>query len=486
MRYAETGAGYSNAVQWAYDEKNNLSSQTQNISGTVYTTGYTYDNDNRLTSSSQGGVTTGYTYAADGTGRLTQMLTKNGTASVVTTNIGYVDSSTTSTTAQVKTWNVDAPGTAVDKTYSYTYDNHGNILTVTGGGTAVSYVYDGLDQVVRENNQAAGKTWTYTYNVGGNITVKREYAYSTGPSSVTYSSTKYFYLKNAQGDILGLVDASGNQVVAYTYDAWGKILTQTGSLAATLGKANPFRYRGYVYDEETGLYYLQSFYYNPGMGRFINADGEVGKKGDIVGHNLFAYCINNPMNRTDASGQRSVEDGPGSAWTMVTRSGNVVSGGRTVSMPAPAAREDDTNIVREASQSVATGVLDAAAGRVINNELRVKVENLPFTNAMRVAKNTGSLARFTRWAGKTVGAASIAFFAYDVIKDFHNYNGWDAGTAVVIDAAGLAVGALAGVGITALCASFGVGAIVGGGLTMLAGAAINYGVDYAKDRWLRE
>ena len=155
-------------------------------------------------------------------------------------------------------------------------------------------------------------------------------------------------------------------------------------------------------------------------------------------------------------------------------------------MPAPAAREDDTNIVREASQSVATGVLDAAAGRVINNELRVKVENLPFTNAMRVAKNTGSLARFTRWAGKTVGAASIAFFAYDVIKDFHNYNGWDAGTAVVIDAAGLAVGALAGVGITALCASFGVGAIVGGGLTMLAGAAINYGVDYAKDRWLRE
>ncbi|MEA5143690.1 MAG: hypothetical protein VB023_08975 [Oscillibacter sp.] len=65
---------------------------------------YTYDNDNRLTSSSQSGVATGYTYAADSTGRLTQMLTINGTAGAVTTNIGYVDSSTTSTAAQVKTW----------------------------------------------------------------------------------------------------------------------------------------------------------------------------------------------------------------------------------------------------------------------------------------------------------------------------------------------------------------------------------------------
>lgn len=202
MRYDESGSGYNNTAQWRYDEKNNLSSQTQNISGTVYTTGYTYDNDNRLTSSSQGGVTTGYTYAADGTGRLTQMLTKNGTASVVTTNIGYVDSSTTSTTAQVKTWNVDAPGTAVDKTYSYTYDSHGNILTVTGGGTAVSYVYDGLDQLVRENNQAAGKTWTYTYNAGGNITAKREYAYTTGALGTVLSTVNYGYGDSTWKDLL--------------------------------------------------------------------------------------------------------------------------------------------------------------------------------------------------------------------------------------------------------------------------------------------
>lgn len=172
----------------------------------------------------------------------------------------------------------------------------------------------------------------------------------------------------------------------------------------------------------------------------------------------------------------------GSAWTMVTRSGNVVSGGRTVSMLAPAVREDDTNIVREASLSVAAGTLDAAAGRVINNKLRVKVENLPFTNAMRVAKNTGSLARFTRWAGKMAGAASIALFAYDVTEDFRNYNGWDAGTAVVIDAIGLAVGVLAGVGITALCGGL---PIVAGIITIGVGTLINYETGRIKGTYLK-
>ena len=172
----------------------------------------------------------------------------------------------------------------------------------------------------------------------------------------------------------------------------------------------------------------------------------------------------------------------GSAWTMVTRSGNVVSGGRTVSMPAPAVREDDTNIVREASLSVATGTLDAVAGRVINNKLRVKVENLPFTNAMRVAKNTGSLARFTRWAGKRVGAASIALFAYDAIEDFHNYNGWDTGEAIGIDFLGLVAGVMAGVGITALCGGL---PIVAGIITIGVGSLINYETDRIKGTYLK-
>ncbi len=95
---------------------------------------------------------------------------------------------------------------------------------------------------------------------------------SLGPASVTYNGNRYFYLKNAQGDVTGLVNASGTQVVSYTYDPWGAPLSVSGTMASTLGAANPLRYRGYVYDSETGLYYLSSRYYNPVWGRFINAD----------------------------------------------------------------------------------------------------------------------------------------------------------------------------------------------------------------------
>ena len=74
--------------------------------------------------------------------------------------------------------------------------------------------------------------------------------------------------------------------------AWGSILDTSGTLATTLGKYNPLRYRGYVYDRETGLYYLQSRYYNPDVGRFINADGYISTGQGLTGYNMFAYCGN--------------------------------------------------------------------------------------------------------------------------------------------------------------------------------------------------
>ena len=101
----------------------------------------------------------------------------------------------------------------------------------------------------------------------------------------------------------GLVTTSGMRVVTYTYDAWGSPLSTTGSLASTLGEQNPLRYRGYVYDTETGLYYLQSRYYNPAWGRFINADGYASTGQGIIGNNMFAYCGNNPVIRHDPTGQ---------------------------------------------------------------------------------------------------------------------------------------------------------------------------------------
>ena len=126
---------------------------------------------------------------------------------------------------------------------------------------------------------------------------------AVGPLSVNYNGAEYFYLKNAQGDVTGIVNAAGTQVVAYTYDAWGKLLSTTGSMAGTLGEYNPLRYRGYVYDTETGLYYLNSRYYNPETGRFINADNVLsGSVTTTSGHNLFSYCDNNPISNADSSG----------------------------------------------------------------------------------------------------------------------------------------------------------------------------------------
>jgi RHS repeat-associated protein len=116
------------------------------------------------------------------------------------------------------------------------------------------------------------------------------------PSVVDYNGTKYAYIHNLQGDIVSILNASGTEVVRYTYDAWGRQLSKTGSMASTLGAYNPFRYRGYAYDEETGLYYLRSRYYNPVWLRFVNADSTMSVK------NVFTYCRNTVINRADSDG----------------------------------------------------------------------------------------------------------------------------------------------------------------------------------------
>ena len=108
------------------------------------------------------------------------------------------------------------------------------------------------------------------------------------PAVVTFNGTAYAYLYNLQGDVIALLDSNGKKVVEYKYDAWGRILSKTGTMASTLGTLNPFRYRGYVYDEETGLYYLRSRYYNPEWARFLNADC-------VYHNNLFSYCTNAPI-----------------------------------------------------------------------------------------------------------------------------------------------------------------------------------------------
>ena len=129
MRYEESGDGYSNIVQWGYDDENNLSSQTQTLNGTTYTSTYAYDKDNRLTKATEGAISANYAY--DSFSRMTGLTAKNGSTSVT-----YVDPSSTATSTQVKTWN---NGKA---TYTYTYDDKGNITSISDGGQEFDCQYE--------------------------------------------------------------------------------------------------------------------------------------------------------------------------------------------------------------------------------------------------------------------------------------------------------------------------------------------------------
>lgn len=206
---------------------------------------------------------------------------------------------------------------------NFTYDAIGNPLSY---GT-ITYEWCRGRKLSRVNN---GKNIFYEYNVAGNRCkkivdgVKTEYElagksitsetingqtiwYNYDSSgqliSMIYDHKDYYYVRNAQGDIISLLDTAGNSVVSYQYDSWGKIIKITGTLATTLGRANPFRYRGYYYDEETQMYYLKSRYYMPETGRFLNADCYVSTGQGFSGNNMFQYCENNPVNRLDANGK---------------------------------------------------------------------------------------------------------------------------------------------------------------------------------------
>lgn len=134
-----------------------------------------------------------------------------------------------------------------------------------------------------------GNPLTFTYDASGT------------PLSVTYNGTTYYYVTNLQSDVTAILNTSGSAVVAYTYDAWGNPQSEPAN-TDTIGNLNPLRYRGYVYDTETGLYYLQSRYYDPEVGRFINADVFAATGLGLLGNNMFAYCLNNPIILCDRTG----------------------------------------------------------------------------------------------------------------------------------------------------------------------------------------
>jgi len=349
----------------------------------------------------------------------------------------YQNSTGNRTTEYVSNYkNVVTPttGSATNVEYTYTYDANGNIASDSLGGILKhSYVYDEAGQLVRVNDAEQNKTFCYTYDNGGNLVSKKRYAYTLDSlgsvlqtmgtyaymnsnwkdeltsynnipltydnignlicfdnNSFTWSAGRqlekfeislrdysvnykynadglrtqkiiddvenymqitydyiwmdgklvsqtdgtdilyflydskdspigfvlndaatYLYIKNLQGDITGIADGNGNIIVNYTYDEWGKLLSITGSEADIIGLLNPLRYRGYYYDTETGYYYLQSRYYNPKWGRFINADVYCDTGSGVVGTNMFTYCRNNVVNHIDPTGKFEKE------WHMI-------------------------------------------------------------------------------------------------------------------------------------------------------------------------
>ena len=303
---------------YGYDDNGNIASATLNGKWT----GYTYDelgqliqvNDHSDTRSGENGTTWKYTYDLGG-----NILKKERFAYADTTNpletvtYTYGDATWRDKLTAVNGNDIayDAIGNPLnDGTWTYTWQNGRQLQKMQKAGVTAEFVYnaDGL-RVQKTVNGVATKYTLHGKNVvhmtSGTDELHFFYDAQNKPAVVIFNGIAYAYLYDLQGDVIGLVDNNGTQMVSYTYDAWGKMLSKTGTLASTLGTIQPFRYRGYALDEETELYYNQSRFYNPSIARFITADTTgvlTASLKSLTEKNLFAYCDNNPVMRKDIDG----------------------------------------------------------------------------------------------------------------------------------------------------------------------------------------
>ena len=182
-----------------------------------------------------------------------------------------------------------------EQTLSFKYDANGIRTKKTVNNVEYEYTYVG-DKLVRvESDGLDYGPLTIYYTADGK------------PYSFYYGGGPFYYMLNLQGDVIGIATGNGNVIVEYAYDSWGKPISVTvnNSIYEDIALANPLRYRGYVYDNETGLYYLQSRYYDPELCRFISADAYLVAGNALQGTNMFAYCLNNPVRYSDPSGYLS-------------------------------------------------------------------------------------------------------------------------------------------------------------------------------------
>ena len=312
---------------WSY-EYDNVGNITKITSGTKVIT-YQYDELNQLIRENNGvlGITVLYAYDAGGnmTSRKTYAYTEGTVSTVQTQDLftyrtdGWKD--------RLLSWNgksyaYDAGGNptvlrgmaltwgegrrlkriaATAGEVTFAYDSDGKRVRKTSGGNDTTYYYNGnvLSGLVKKASKDAGTTGTGT-------TVQFVYDTQGKPFMLRMNGkTDYFYLYNGLGDITGLVDSSNQVVVRYQYNSWGKVTSTQDTSGVSLATLNPFCYRKYVYDPETGLYCLGSRYYDPEVGRFVNADDTdviFAKPQELYHKNLYVYCDNNPVVRRDLPG----------------------------------------------------------------------------------------------------------------------------------------------------------------------------------------
>lgn len=338
----------SNLVKFIYDERGNVISARYS-NGTYIA--YEYDADNRLTLvknyNAAGAVLDSYAYTYDANSNRTSVVTGSGTISYQYDALNQLTQETLLDGTTI-TYEYDAAGNRTKKTVganvtNYTYDN-GNQLTAVNGQTYTydsngnrtsngpkTYVYNEVNQLVEVKNTGGSTIATFTYDdqgkrismtvsgstsnfhysgdnvvyvTDGNNTVTAEYTWDAAgkPVTMTYNGATYYYHLDGHGSVTKMTDTSGNTVAQYQYDAWGNILSQSGTMASV----NPYRYSGYRYDEATGLYYLMARYYDANIGRFITRDSFHGFENDPQSLNQYVYCENNPIMLVDPSGHFAV------------------------------------------------------------------------------------------------------------------------------------------------------------------------------------
>ncbi|HJI91015.1 MAG TPA: RHS repeat-associated core domain-containing protein [Clostridiales bacterium] len=359
-RLASTGYTFgsnSRSFTYTYDASGNIT--RIGVSGGSLTVGtksktYSYDALGQLVKETPGGLArnaVNYTY--DTAGNIRSVTKGNTSSATFVKSFGYTNPSwpdlLTSVTAngttkdvlyegQSQTSDLPTSGNPVTyyngKDYTFTWTKGRQLASATVDGKQVSYTYDmsGVrsgKQVYTTSNQ---RTTTYTYTtLSGKVMRQQwetrnsddtvyqamqslEFVYDDGnqPFAMIYkhgqTTELYYYVLNAQGDVIALLNSAGSLVASYNYGAWGNYSVhdkdgKKNTSTSFIGHINPLRYRGYYYDRETRLYYLQSRYYDFANCRFINADAyATTNAGSFLSCNMFAYCGNNPVNRADQSG----------------------------------------------------------------------------------------------------------------------------------------------------------------------------------------